>query len=73
MPHMKIKKEITPSHLRCVYGTCSGVFELDDGNLLIIGSKPLSSLHEQILKKIAPDELAIVINPAFFENLSKSS
>lgn len=40
MPSLKIKDEITPHHLRCAFGSCPSVYELEDGNLLIIGKKP---------------------------------
>ena len=72
MAPVKIKTEITPHHLRCAFGSCPGVYELEDGNLLIIGKKTSDSLHKEIKNKIGSDEFAVVINPDFFQNLSKS-
>jgi hypothetical protein len=68
-----VKEEITPSHLRCIPGSCPGVYALSDGNLLIIGKKPSDSLYKQVEAKIADDEFAVVLSPEFFQNVEPVS
>jgi hypothetical protein len=66
-----IEKDITPVHLRCGMGNCESVFVLNDGKLLIIGKKLSAELAAEIGHKVAPSEEAIVIDPAYFSNLSQ--
>lgn len=65
-------KEITPKHLRCAIGSCPGVYEIDDGNLLIIGKNITTELDEKIQSKIGKDEFAVLINREFFSELQKN-
>ncbi len=67
----KIEREKTPFHLRCSLGGCPAVFELSDGNLLIIGKAPSTDLLKQVEGRVAGDELAIKISPEFFKSLFK--
>ena len=67
----KIKKEITPSHLRCSIGGCPGVFTLSDGDLLIIGKALSPDLLEQVAGRVASDEIALKLSPEFFKALKK--
>lgn len=67
----KIKEEITPSHLRCSYGGCPGVFKLSDGDLLIIGKAIPAELLKQIEGRIAGDEIAVKLSPEFFKALAE--
>jgi hypothetical protein len=71
VPSIKVKDEITPSYLRCSYGGCPAVFSLDNGNLLIIGSKPDPELLKQIKNRVAEGEQAVMLSPEFFDQLRK--
>ena len=65
-------KEITPAHLRCAIGSCPGVYEIDGGDLVIVGKKLSAELKQKIEERVGEDEYAIVIKRDFFENLNKS-
>ena len=55
-------KEITPKHLQCGVGLCPAVFELDDGQIAIIGSKiNHSALPDEIVKKIGSNERVVLL------------
>jgi hypothetical protein len=69
MEKIELTEEITPHHLRCVPASCPAVYSLSDGNLLIIGAKPSADLLEEIKGKIGANEDAVVLSPAFFQNL----
>jgi hypothetical protein len=70
---VKLVKEITPPHLRCIPASCPAVYTLEDGNLLIIGKKPSSELNAEVKHKVGDDEYAVVLSPEFFQNLPASS
>jgi hypothetical protein len=65
----KIKKELTPLHLRCTFGACPQVHLLDDGNILIIGKKPDSDLAHEVGSKVAADENVVIISPEFLAKI----
>jgi hypothetical protein len=62
-------KNLTPSHMRCVYAAaCPSVHELDDGRLLIVGMES----HEEAQKCGAgwsDGETAIIIDRALLANV----
>jgi hypothetical protein len=64
-----IKDEITPPHLRCNMGFCVAVYELKDGNLLVVGKKPADPISQEIASRVGPDEEAVVISPEYFNKL----
>jgi hypothetical protein len=70
---VEIKEEITPTHLRCVGGSCPSVYRLSDGNLLIVGKRPSAVLSQQIQGKVTSDEFAIVLDPDYLQNLRSTS
>jgi hypothetical protein len=67
----KIKQEITPAHLRCSIGGCPAVFELSDGDLLIIGKVLSPDLLKEIKERVSADEFAVKLSPEFFRALLK--
>jgi hypothetical protein len=64
-------KERTPKHLRCTIGACPGVYEVEGGNLLVIGKKITSELKDKIKSKVGDDEFAVLISRDFFVELQK--
>jgi hypothetical protein len=62
-------REITPKKLRCAFGSCPGVFEVDEENLLIIGKELPPELKEKIQSRVGEGEYAIVIPREFFSEL----
>jgi hypothetical protein len=64
-----IKRELTPSHLRCTFGYCKAVYELEDDTLLIVGKIPPDEILAEIKHRIANDEFAISIPKEYFVNL----
>lgn len=64
-------KEITPSHLRCGVGLCPALFKLDDGNIAIIGKRPLPQkpLPNEVTTKIGENETAIIIPQEYLKGL----
>lgn len=62
-------REITPKKLRCAWGSCPGVFEIDDENLLIVGKELTPELKEQIGSRVGKGEYAIIIKKVFFSEL----
>jgi hypothetical protein len=69
MKNIELKEELTPQHLRCVPASCPTIYALSDGDLLIIGATPSADLLEEIKGKIGANEDAVVLSPAFFQNL----
>ncbi len=67
-----LKKNLTPSDLRCNFGACPAVFELEDGQLVIVGKKPTADLDQELSSLVAGDEYAIVVSPALLANIPKS-
>ena len=67
--YVKIEEELTPSHLRCVAGSCPAVYSLSDGDLLIVGKKLSDELFQEIAHKVADDEFAVKLGPEFFKGL----
>jgi hypothetical protein len=62
-------KEITAKKLRCTFGACPAVFELDAENLVIIGTELTDELKEQIQSRVGSGEHAIVIRRELLQNL----
>ena len=62
-------QEITPSRYRCISGFCPAVFDLEDGNVLIIGKKVPFLLLNEIAGRVGDDEYAIVVEAALLENV----
>lgn len=61
-------KNLTPEELRCSYGGCPSIHELEDGRLLIIGLDG----HEETIKRRIPgadNERAIIIDRALLANV----
>ncbi len=52
-------KEITPVHLRCAWGSCPGVYDMEDGNLRIVGTCEETG-----------EERAIIIKREFFDGIA---
>ncbi|MGB0084781.1 MAG: hypothetical protein WBP94_05335 [Rhodomicrobiaceae bacterium] len=67
--YVKIKEDLTPSHLRCIGGSCPAVYSLSDGDLLIVGKRLSNELFQEIAHKVADDEFAIKLGPQFLEGL----
>jgi hypothetical protein len=70
-PLPEIEDEVTPAHLRCTIGSCPAVFQLSDGDLLIVGKALTPELQRQIEARVGSDELAIKLSPEFFRSLFK--
>jgi hypothetical protein len=68
---MRLKKELTPTHLRCVVGTCPAVYETSDGQLVIIGKSLDGDTLRDLSKKIGADEHAVVISRELLANVTK--
>jgi hypothetical protein len=62
-------REITAKKLRCSFGACPGVFELDKDNLVIIGTELTDELKEKIQSRVGSGEHAIVIRREFLQDL----
>ena len=64
-------REITPKQLKCGVGLCPALFELDNGSIVVIGKLPDSKnpLPREILDKIGPNEMAVVISPEYLKDL----
>ena len=62
-------RELTPKRLQCAFGTCPGVFEVDEENLLIVGKELTPELKEKIQSRVGDGEYAIVIRKEFFSEL----
>jgi hypothetical protein len=45
------------------------VYELDSGQVLIIGKKPSALLNKQIETKVGEDEYAIIVDPRMLVNV----
>jgi hypothetical protein len=60
-------RNLTPEHLRCAYGTCPAVYELEDGRLLIVGKWANSEMRGDV--PVGEDETAIVIDRAYLANV----
>jgi hypothetical protein len=65
-----IEREITPSHLRCGSGTCPAVYQLSDGNLLIVGKSISSDLDAAMGHRVGSDEHAVIISPEYLSDVS---
>lgn len=62
-------RDITPSIFKCNLGLCPAVYELDSGQVLIIGKKPSALLNKQIETKVGEDEYAIIVDPRMLVNV----
>lgn len=63
-------KDVTPQHLRCTFGACPAVYEYG-GELVIIAKRAPAELVKELENKIGDDELAVVIDPKYFEQLKE--
>jgi hypothetical protein len=64
-------KNLTPQHLRCEWGGCPSVHELEDGRLHIIGEAD-GRTHEELRGdgfKIGPGETAVIIDRALLSTI----
>jgi hypothetical protein len=68
-----LKKNLTPSDLLCRFGACPAVFELEDGQLVIVGKKPTGDLNQELSPLVGSDEYAIVISPALLANVAANA
>ena len=68
-----IKANKTPLALRCGPFNCPAVYELRDGNILIVGKQTDLQLSREIEGKVGPDEHAVVISRNFFSELFPGS
>jgi hypothetical protein len=73
IPDSLIKANRTPLALRCGPFNCPAVYELKDGNILIVGKKTDLQLEREIEGKVGPDEHAVVIARNFFTELFPES
>lgn len=64
-----IQEDLTPGHLRCAAASCPAVFKLADGKLLVVGERPSQAVLAEIEGKISEQEVALIIDPAYFQNL----
>jgi|WetSurMetagenome_2_1015567.scaffolds.fasta_scaffold906389_1 hypothetical protein len=62
-------RDITPKKLRCTFGACPAVYELDNDTIVIVGAKPSSELGDALKGKISPDEFAIVVSKQLLANV----
>jgi hypothetical protein len=65
-----LKRNLTPQSLRCVIGNCPAVYELEDGQLAIIGKKPAAGLEQELAALVGGDEYAIVISRELLANIT---
>jgi hypothetical protein len=65
-------KNITPHDLRCTWGACPAVYELNDGQLLIVGQRASVEQIAQCEVMVGDDEYAIVISKKYFVNLAEA-
>ncbi len=65
----------TPKHLRCTFGACPSVYELEDltpavhsadRQLVIIGKKPSAEIMAELGHRVGEDEDIIMIDRAYF-------
>ena len=66
---LAILRNLTPNKFRCSFGGCPAVFETENGEIVIVGKKPSSTISEQLKNKVSQDELAIVIERELLANL----
>lgn len=65
-------KNLTPAHMRCEWGACPAVYELDDGRLLIRGANAHLTLATWQLpdgKDNMPSECDIIIDRALLADV----
>lgn len=55
--------------MRCVYGACPAVYELDADQVLIIGAKPSTELEDALRGKVSSEEYAIVVSRKLLANV----
>jgi hypothetical protein len=61
-------ENLTPTHLRCGFGSCPSVHRLEDGRLLIVGEMGWSHFWPSGLRP-ADNEEVILIDPAILATL----
>ncbi len=64
-------KNWTPQALRCGFGSCQVVYELEDGRLLIVGThvREIADATSAEPIEVAPTEAAVIIERAYFADL----
>ena len=68
---MKIKVNLTPTHLLCTYGACPAVYELEDGTLAVIGNRSDDQQIPELKGKVAEHEDVILIDTKYFAEFVK--
>ena len=63
-------RDMTPEHMRCAWGACPAVYELDDDTVIIIGKKPEDQMIETLRGRVGEDEYAIVVSKNLLKNIS---
>lgn len=58
-------KDLTPEHMRCPWGQCPSVRELEDGRLLIVGARADQRALDAGIG-MSPTEQAILIDRSYF-------
>jgi hypothetical protein len=69
MSKLPLMKEITPEHLKCFPNCCPSVFVKENGSIVIIGTKLSEEYLLQIKDRVADNEFAIEIAPAYLKNI----
>ena len=61
-------RNLTPVHLRCQWGACPAIHELDDGSLLIVGkSATMAAALERV--SVGEDEHAVIVDRELVANV----
>jgi hypothetical protein len=55
-------RDITPKEMRCSYGACPAVYELDADTILIVGAKLPPDLKNALSGKVDSGESAIIVS-----------
>jgi hypothetical protein len=63
-------KNLTPQHLRCEWGGCPSVHELEDGRrYIIVGQTAGLVADDELVAKPGPDETAVIIDHALLSTI----
>lgn len=62
-------KDVTPDKFRCSIGACPAVYDLGDGNVLIIGKKAALKEKNILDNEVGNNENAIVIDKDMLSNV----
>jgi hypothetical protein len=60
----------TPEHLRCHSHQCPPVHRLDDGRLLIVGTRASVEDKRAAGASVGPDEFAVTIGPEYLADIA---